>query len=447
MKKQVALALALCMTVSLVGCGNSSSNEKTSEEGKKVKLKVQSWQYALGNYKGFSEDDDIEKAIEEEFEKTHPDIDVEIVLTRQEDHYNQLKVDFPAGTAPDVIGIAAGATLEQFKSQLEPLAPYAEKEWGEDWMDKFAADAFTNIKMSGDEIYSFPSAMSVAGTVWYAGEQLRAGGVESMPTTWEELEKTAKTLRDNGSIPLEFGGQDTWQNYDMFITLLGSINKDLCNKVFTLEEDWNQTDVIKAFEYYQKLYTNGIVQDGATTTPLYNEGYSLWKDDNGDGVVPMIFNGSWDLGSLNSNNSFYETYAARDIGVSALPAIEGKDSIAITAPDVSWAICGSSEVKDAAWEFVKWMCDDMQQSVVDGLGFFSVLKDAPEMTTETTDAYQKAYDVIADIIASGNTVGFREALYPEMGDALYDNLQLLATGETTPEEAAKAMDIACEGLK
>jgi ABC-type glycerol-3-phosphate transport system substrate-binding protein len=104
-------------------------------------------------------------------------------------------------------------------------------------------------------------------------------------------------------------------------------------------------------------------------------------------------------------------------------------------------------VKDAAWEFVKWMCDDMQQSVVDGLGFFSVLKDAPAMTTETTEAYQKAYDAIVAIIASGNTVGFREALYPEMGDALYDNLQLLATGGTTPEEATLAMDTACEALK
>mgnify|MGYP000933590423 FL=1 len=320
MKKQMALALVLCMTASLVGCGSGTSKEEKSAEGEKVKLKVQSWQYALGNYKGFSEDDDIEKAIEEEFEKSHPNIDVEIILTRQEDHYNQLKVDFPAGTAPDVIGIAAGATLEQFKSQLEPLAPYAEEEWGENWLDKFAPDAFTNIRMSGDETYAFPSAMSVAGTVWYAGEQLKAGGVESMPTTWDELEDATKTLRENGSIPLEFGGQDTWQNYDMFITLLASLNKDVCNKVFTLEEEWNQEDVIKAFEYYQKLYTDGIVQDGATTTPLYNEGYSLWKDDNGEGVVPMIFNGSWDLGSLNSNNSFYETYAARDIGVSALPA-------------------------------------------------------------------------------------------------------------------------------
>lgn len=447
MKRKLAAALVLCMAASLAGCGSNSENDQKSEEGAKVKLKVQSWQYALGNYKGYSEDDDIEKAIEEEFEKTHPDIDVEIVLTRQEDHYNQLKVDFPAGTAPDVIGIAAGATLEQFKTQLEPLEPYAAKEWGEEWQDKFTADAFTNIKMSGDEIYAFPSAMSVAGTIWYAGEQLSEGKVEAMPKTWDELETAAKTLRDNGSIPLEFGGQDTWQNYDMFITLLGSLDKELCNEVFTLEEDWNQDTVVKAFEYYQKLYTDGIVQDGAATTPIYNEGYSLWKDDNGEGVVPMIFNGSWDLGSLNSGNSFYETYAAREIGVSAFPSIEGKESVAITAPDVSWAISGSSEVKEAAWEFIRWMCEDMQQSVVDGLGFFSVLKESPEMTTETTEAYQNAYNVIADIIEGGNTVGFREALYPEMGEALFDNLQLLATGQSTPEEAAQAMSEVCADLK
>ncbi len=453
MKKQIALATALCLTIGLAaGCSSGNTDTAGAEEtntesnGEKTKLTVQSWQYALGNYKGFTEDDDIEAAIEEEFEASHPDIDLEVILTRQEDHYNQLRVDLSAGTAPDVIGIAAGSTLEQFKTQLEPLAPYAEEEWGENWKEKFVADAFTNVEMSGEEIYAFPSAMSVAGTVWYADEQLTAGGVDAMPATWEELIEASSTLRENGSIPMVFGGQDAWENYDMFITIMGSINKDLCNQIFNLEADWNQEDVVKAFEYFQQLYTEGIVQDGAATTTIYNEGYSVWRDDDGYGDASMIFNGSWDLGSLNSSNPYYDVFSKRGIGVSTLPSIEGKDSIAIVAPDVSWAITGSSEVKDAAWEFIRWMVDDMQQAVVDGLGFFSVLQDAPEMTTETTEEYQNVYDTVADIIASGNTVGFREALYTEMSDALFDNLQLLATGGTTPAEAAQAMSDACSSI-
>ena len=71
-----------------------------------------------------------------------------------------------------------------------------------------------------------------------------------------------------------FGGKDNWQNYDMFITIMATINKDLCNGIFALENEWTESDVVKAFDYYQKLFTDGIVQDGALSTTLYNEGYS-----------------------------------------------------------------------------------------------------------------------------------------------------------------------------
>lgn len=465
MKKQLAFCLALCLGVSVAGCGNSGSVEteavtskestaKTTEaaadtqaDSERVKIKVQSWQYALGNYKGFTEDADVANAIKEEFEATHPNIEVEVALMRQEDHFNALKVDFSAGTAPDVIGIVPGATLEQFKTQLEPLAPYAVNEWGEEWMDRFVEAGFTSVKMSGEEIYAFPSAMSAAGTLWVSDAQLKAGGVESIPKTWDELKAAAETLRANGSIPLMFGGQDAWQNYDMFITLMGSLNKDLTNQIFALEADWNDPDVIKAFDYYQRLFTEGIVQDGSLTTPIYNEGYSLWRDDNGDGSIPMIFNGSWDLGSLKSSNTYYETFAARGIQSALFPSIEGKDPVVLSAPDVTWAVNGSSAEKEAAWEFVKWLCDDMQQEVVDGLGFFSVLKDAPEITVETTEEFKKPYDVFAAAVASENTIGFRESFYADMSTALFDNLQLLATEAITPEEAAVAMDEVCAGLK
>lgn len=457
MKKKLALIMALCMSASILGCGNSAaspdaasatpeaSTEAKSEEaaqtaeGGKTKITIQSWQYALGNYKGFTEDDDISAAIEESFNSTHDDIELDVSLMRQDDHFNALKVDISAGTAPDVIGITPGSMLEQFKTQLEPLDSHAAAAWGESWKDRFTEASLTTIRMSGEEIYALPSAMSAAGTIWTADEQLSAAGA-AIPTTWDELIATTQALRANGSIPLMFGGKDAWQNYDMFITIMGTLNKDLTNQIFAGEASFDHPDVVKAFDYYQKLFTEGIVQDGALSTTLYNEGYGLWKADDGTGSVPMIFNGSWDLGSLNSINSFYETYSARGIHTSRFPSIEGKESVVLSAPDVAWAVNGNSKNKEAAWEVVRWLTEEMQQAVVDGLGFFSVLKDAPAATVEMTDEFKACYDVVSEAISSDNTVGFREAFDAEMGKNLFDNLQLLATGGITPEEAAKAMN-------
>ncbi|SHL55064.1 ABC-type glycerol-3-phosphate transport system, substrate-binding protein [Anaerocolumna jejuensis DSM 15929] len=455
MRKSVAIIMAGIMAISLAACGKSSSpaGDSTGNAGKAdtgetktVNITVQSWQYALGNYKGYSNDDDLTKAIAEAFNSSHPGISANVKIMRQEDHYNSLKVDFASGDAPDVIAVAPGADLEQYKSQLEPLNDYASKAWGDDWTNKFTEASLSTIKLSGDGIYALPSAMSASGTIWYNNKMLQENGVQSLPQTWEDLAKDSQTLRKAGKIPLMFGGKDNWQNYDMFITIMGTINKDLCNDIFTLNGDWKSSDVVKAFDYYQKLFKDGIVQDGAISTTLYNEGYSQWRDDNGKSTIPMIFNGSWDLGSLKPDNAFYKEYSSNDIKVSTMPSIEGKAGVVLTAPDVAWGVNANSSNKEAAWEFVKWLCYDMQQDVVNGLGFFSVLKDAPQITVDVADDYKAAYDTISKAVASDNTVGYRNSFYTKLNDALFDQLQLLGTGTITPEAAAKAMAEAAAGI-
>ncbi len=471
MKKVIAMLMAGIITLSLGACGNTSTSTTgaggnttpgnttpgntagsesaggaAAEEGQNVEITVQSWQYALGNYKGFTDDDELTQAIADDFNSTHPGIHATVKIMRQEDHYNALKVDFAADSAPDVIAIAPGADLEQYKTQLSPLADYASAEWGESWQDLFTDASFTTIKLSGDEIYAFPSAMSVSGTIWYNNKRMTENGVEKFPKAWDELVSAAQALRSKGQIPLMFGGKDDWQNYDMFITLMGTINKELCNDIFALKGDWTDADVIKAFDYYQKLFTDGVVQDGAISTTLYNEGYSQWKDDDGNSTIPMIFNGSWDLGSLKAENAFYENFSSNDIKVATIPTIEGKEGAVLTAPDVAWGVNANSRNKDAAWEFVKWLCYDMQQEVVDGLGFFSVLKDSPSPTVELTEDYKAAYEVISAAAAGDNTIGFRSSFYTELNDALFDHLQLLSTGSITPEDAAASMAEAAAGI-
>ncbi len=465
MRKMIAVLLAGVMVLSLGACGSkdagavetagseeavgqsaAAEGTEAAGDGEVVEITVQSWQYALGNYKGFTEDSELTQAVADEFNATHPGIHATVTIMRQEDHYNALKVDFAAGSAPDVIGIAPGADLEQYKSQLAPMADYAKAEWGDSWEDLFTDASFTTIKLSGDGIYAFPSAMSASGTVWYNNKLMTESGVASFPATWEELAEAAQTLRSAGQIPLMFGGKDNWQNYDMFITILATINKDLCNDVFALDAEWTESDVVKAFDYYQRLFTDGIVQDGALSTTIYNEGYSQWKDDDGNSSIPMIFNGSWDLGSLKAENSFYENFSSNDIRVATMPSIEGKEGAVLTAPDVAWGINAASPNQEAAWEFVKWLCYDMQQSVVDGLGFFSVLKEAPSPAVALTDDYKAAYDTISAAAASDNTVGFRSSFYTKLNDELFDQLQLLATGAASPEDAAAAMAEAAAGI-
>ena len=60
-----------------------------------------------------------------------------------------------------------------------------------------------------------------------------------------------------------------------------------------LDAEWTESDVVKAFDYYQRLFTDGIVQDGALSTTIYNEGILSGRMMMGILLFPMIFNGSW----------------------------------------------------------------------------------------------------------------------------------------------------------
>lgn len=436
--KAILVGLSLCSVVLVAGCGNKATGNQKASDGKVV-LKVQSWQYGLGDLNGAQDDKAREKAITKLYEKTHPNVKIKITNQRQEDHFNALQVDFSANTAPDVVGMLPGAKLEQFKTQLEPLAPYAEKTWGKNWENRFVDTAFQTIEMSGKEIYSFPSCMSASGTIWTSSREMKKGGVSTYPTTWDDLKKDAATLKSNNSIPLMFGAKDSWQNYDMFITLLGTLNKQKANDVFALKSSWNNTDVIKAFDYYQKLFTQKIVEDGALSTTIYNEGYAQFRDDDGEGSVPMIFTGSWELAQLNPAKSFYKTYSKRGIEEHLFPSIEGNQAAVLSAPDVTWSINKNSKQKKAAWEFIRWMSDDAQQQVVNSMGFFSVLKKAPKITVKAPEDYTKSYQTMSTALTGSNVIGFREPFYSALGKGLEENLQKLATKQETPKQAAKAM--------
>lgn len=435
MKKGIVLCISLLM---LLGIGTVFAKGTSEQAGGKPAITVQSWQHGLGNYKGLTDDDTQSRQIEADFEAANPGVDLSFRLLRTEDHMQSLRVDFAAGTAPDVIGLASGSVLEEFKDRLEPLSSYAQKEWGSDWQSKFTPASLSTILLSGDGVYAFPSAMSASGFIWYNNRLMKQAGV-SVPKDWAQLKQTATSLRKSGLIPLLFGGRDEWQNLDMFIVIMGTVNKDLANKVFAKQANWTDADVVKAFDYFKRLYSDGIVQDGAISTTMYNEGYSLWRDDNGKSTIPMMFNGSWELGCLKKENSFYKAYSSNGITIDTFPAIEGNIAIALSAPDVTWAINVDSKNKDAAWDFIKWLSYDMQQEVVDSLGFFSVLTDSPAPTVELPDDYRACYDVIVKAISGDRTLGFRTSLYSDVNQALYDTLQQLASGQITPEQAGQNM--------
>lgn len=213
MKRLVSLLLAVAIVLTLFSaCGGSNSGSKeqssaantdngvstaksentaaadtkSAEKGAAGKLVVQSWNFACGSFTQESDPVKANQKYAEYFKKFYPNVEPEFNFVQYTDHFNKLKVDFAAGEGPDVIGIQAGAPMIEFKPFLQPLASFAERDWGKDWKSKFADGAFTQIDQVGAECFGIPIIMTYAGQMWYSQTILDKYGLKA-PATWDEL--------------------------------------------------------------------------------------------------------------------------------------------------------------------------------------------------------------------------------------------------------------------
>lgn len=472
MKRLIALLIAALMVPTLVaGCGSSgttgtdqsaastvsapaassaaASTAPTADTKKDVKgkLTIQSWNFAYGSFG--SEPDPIKslKKFQDYFKTFYPNIEPEFTMVQYTDHYNKLKVDFAAGEGPDVIGIQAGAPMVEFKPFLAPVNKYAERDWGADWQTKFADGAFTQINQLGKDILGIPVIMSYAGQMWYSQTLLDKYRLQA-PKTWDELKGVAKTLRDNKELPLVIGAKDQWIDLDIYNVMANGISRGKIYDAVEGKTPWTDPDLLKAFDYWQKLFTEKIVQDGALGVNMYMEAYSIWKSDKGDCKAPLQINGSWEMGSLSKADPSYDKTATFKKSVALFPSLsaDGKPSPMVSTPDVIFAMTSVSKNPDAAWAFMRWSAsEEGQQANADGLSGFPAWKATKakiEMTPDLKVAYENYMTWAKDSVA-----GYREIPYPELKQALADNLQLLAASKVTPQQAAEAVEKASKAQK
>lgn len=475
MKKFISLLIASVMLIGImVGCGTSSTSQTEttqsvadSETNKDAttttaapadkraevsgNLVVQSWQYGgvAPDVEVTTDNEKNLKNLQDYFNKFYPKINAQFQFAQYSDHFTKLKIDLASGTGPDVIGIQVGAPLEEFKPFLQPLAPYAEKEWGADWKSRFIPSAFTQIDQSGaKEEYAMPMSMLFAGTMYYSQTLLDKAGLKQAPATWDELKTAAKALRDSKQMPLVTGAKDAWINLDVFLVMAADINSQKIYDAIDGKGTWTDPDVVKAFDFWQKLFTEKIYQDGAVGLNMYNEAVSLWRDDKGNCIAPLHTNGSWEMGSFSSANPNLKNFASFNRGVARFPGVkgDGQPCPILSSPDVVWAMNKDTKNAEAAWSFIKWQADEEgQQCLANGLAFFPV-KVGVAPTVDMSPELKAIYNQFIDW---GKTAvgGYREIRYPELKQALCDTLQLLATSSITPQKAGEAVEKASKAQK
>ncbi|MDO5350654.1 MAG: sugar ABC transporter substrate-binding protein [Lachnospiraceae bacterium] len=368
-KRFVSLALAAAMTGSLTACGGSSAPETaaaaggegqaavaaqetvTAAEGQTI-LKWSIWDKDLTMYY---------KPLIEAFEAENPDYKIEMIDLGSSDYQTVLGTqltgsgsDFDICTIKDV----PGYTTLVNKGVLEPLDSYIEK----DGVDLAAFKGLTDQITVDGKLYELPFR-SDFWVMYYNKDVFDAAGV-AYPTndmTFDQYDELARSLTVDTPGQEVYGTHyHTWRSAVQLFGILDGKNTILDGTY----------DFLKP--YYDMVLAqqeDGVCQDYATlkTSNLHYSGAFS------QGNVAMMNMGTWFIATMIEKVKSGEYADCANWGIVKYPHAEGVEPGSTLATITSLAIPASAPHKDAAWEFVKFVCGEKGAEIMASTGSIPAL--------------------------------------------------------------------------
>ena len=321
-KFSLGVALTLATTSLLVGCGNNSTNEASSN-GKTV-LKI--W--------GMGEEGKLLSKIESDFETKYPDIDMQVQALPWDQAHDKLLMAVASGDGPDVVQMGtswipefadAGALMD-FTPYLEQYPNLAQDKY---FPGSIEAGTYDN-KYVGVPWYIDTRVL------YYRTDLLAEVGFEDGPNTWEEMKEASDKLaaRGEGMYGVSLDPKDQffaitygWQN--------GAQILDGNTPMFT------QPEFIEAVEYINSFFVDGAAP--ILSDLDINQAFK-------EGITPMFISGPWMVPLLKQNVPEIDGKWA----VRTLPAKKTNTSFVGGA---NFTVFESSKNKEAALKFIDYMSD------------------------------------------------------------------------------------------
>jgi len=382
-----------------------------------------------------------------DFNAAAPNVKLVAVQYPYGDYIQTLPLSMRSGTSDDLMAFQVGSMLSTYAEYLEDLTPYAEKEWGANWKDKFLSVGIEQTTVNG-KLVALPQVMSAAGALWYNQTIFDKFNL-SVPTNWDEWISVSNTLKDNGVVGFMHGAKDSWINYDMFIGIANEVDP---GKVYEAEAgniSWTHESLVKATSLWGEMFSNGIMQEGALGNAQYPDVHQAFTS----GKAAMMTMGTWNNYSTFTNsglNGSKESYGFTEdfkYGITGLPDMngDGKHGRLFASPDVSIGMSASSSNKEEAWSALKVIIENLQSTYAKDLWVSSMTGVPFDLSDATSDFAKEALNY--QLGMANNTYGKREFIYSEIKTALGDAMQNVAVGDMTALEAMEMVEKASQSVK
>jgi multiple sugar transport system substrate-binding protein len=411
------LVVLLSILVLATACSSKSdSTEKAEDNGKTKTLTV--WWWGEQEAPGAQQWMDETVAL---FEDRNPGIKIETVLQSTEQLIPAFKAAAFSKTGPDIQYFWGGIyTLEDaWQDSIVPISDYIPAEELAHYINNDEREY--DGKIWGASWYLSDNAIP------YRKDVFAAAGLdpENPPKTWDEFLAACEKIKNAGYIPLAVGVKDGWLGGWIW-QLLGKQNLDSHQDLLSAAIGKADAKDPKYTEWLYKLAElrdKGYLNDDALSLD-YQQGQELFAQ----GKAAMVF------GNDTFFPSWIESIGEDKIGVMGVPVYgSGKMADTITVTAQGFGITSWSEHKEEAAQFIMFMhSPERLEAWYDATGVFPA-DDRFDASKIKLPQMRQMFEWVKEK-PSVNLENFAPSLLEEQ--AIFPGVQLLLSGEGTPEQAA-----------
>ena len=331
-------------------------------------------------------------------------------------------------SVPDIYFMWGGLGLGGFyvaSGGVEPLGDYYD-ELG--WAERFPPAALEAATFE-DELYGVPFRIRTMG-LFYSKDAFEQAGIESEPTTYEELVEVNRKLKEAGITPLSIGGKFGWNTMRLVDSLMEwACGAEVHDALKAMEVDWTQEPcVVQAYEELERWIAEGWLPEdflgidpGNSHIPVYT------------GEAAMLYEGDWMVGRFEDEGA-----STDDFGFFPFPT--GTDRISFFTE--LFFVPNTADDKETAIEFLDYMVSTGTQQ--EYAGRFGTLSPTLGVTLpgDSHALARETNEIVAN--APGIYVPGDQALPLEVVNEYFRAQDDVIAGVATPEEAAATVQRAID---
>jgi raffinose/stachyose/melibiose transport system substrate-binding protein len=425
------LMLLSTLLVLIAACGGAQNGGTTGEDTAGSPAAATGEPVTISYLTTGQETEGLENVIStlsREYEEQNPNATYEHEFIAQENLLQRIQLLAGSNSLPTMFAYESGAPLRDLIAGGKVLN--IEETFTElgiyDQLNPAAVELLKDLA-GGQGLYAIPVELNVEG-FWYNKQIFEENNLD-VPTTWDELLQAAETLNQNGIQPFSASGEQGWPLTRLINGyVVRKYGPDVMERVANGELQLTDEGFIEAAQIVQDMGTKGYFGEGVNTID-----YDTAVDQFLQGNAAMFYMGSWELRTFNDPQR--NQIGAENIGLFNIPLVEGGTGTMDEWSMNAGLIRAISQAEydanpQGVGDWMKYVFSSYGQQAADaglvtGFQAENPPADLPPLT-----------QTVLDTISGVETpfLWFEARFNPEAQTLATNNVQLLVTGDMTPEQ-------------